>query len=110
MEVQAKLKFVNISPQKCRLIADNIRGDYVSDALNRLNFSKQKSASIVKKVLESAIANAENNNGADIDQLHVKTIFVNTGPTMKRFKTRARGAANRILKRTSHITIELSDE
>ena len=82
----------------------------MSEAIDKLNYSKQKSAVIVKKVLESAIANAENNNGADIDQLWINKIFVNSGPIMKRFKARARGSADRILKRTCHLTINLSDQ
>jgi len=110
MEVKANLKYIRVSPQKCRLTADTIRGKKVSDALDILNYSKQKSSDIVKKVLESAIANAEHNNGADIDELIVKTVFVNVGPTLKRFRARAKGSANRILKRSSHITIGLSDE
>ena len=110
MEVSATLKYINVSPQKCRLVIDLIRGDNVSEAIDKLNYSKQKSAGIVKKVLESAIANAENNNGADIDQLWINKIFVNSGPIMKRFKARARGSADRILKRTCHLTINLSDQ
>mgnify|MGYP002817255317 FL=1 len=110
MEVSATLKYINVSPQKCRLVIDLIRGDNVSEAIDKLNYSKQKSAAIVKKVLESAIANAENNNGADIDQLWINKIFVNSGPIMKRFKARARGSADRILKRTCHLTINLSDQ
>ena len=110
MEVSATLKYINVSPQKCRLVIDLIRGDNVSEAIDKLNYSKQKSAVIVKKVLESAIANAENNNGADIDQLWINKIFVNSGPIMNRFKARARGSADRILKRTCHLTINLSDQ
>ena len=110
MEVSATLKYINVSPQKCRLVIDLIRGDNVSEAIDKLNYSKQKSAVIVKKVLESAIANAENNNGADIDQLWINKIFVNSGPIMKRFKARARRSADRILKRTCHLTINLSDQ
>ena len=110
MEVKANLKYIRVSPQKCRLIVDTIRGKKVSDALDILNYSKQKSSHIVKKVLESAIANAENNKGADIDNLKVNTIFVNVGPTLKRFRARAKGSASRILKRSSHITIGLLEE
>ena len=110
MEVKAHLKYIRVSPQKCRLTVDAIRGKKVSDALDILNYSKQKSSDIVKKVLESAIANAEHNNGADIDQLKIKTVYVNVGPTLKRFRPRAKGSANQILKRSSHITIGLSDE
>ena len=110
MEVKANLKYIRVSPQKCRLTVDAIRGKKVSDALDILNYSKQKSSDIVKKVLESAIANAEHNNGADIDTLKIKTVYVNVGPTLKRFRPRAKGSANQILKRSSHITIGLSDE
>ena len=110
MEVKANLKYIRVSPQKCRLTVDAIRGKKVSDALDILNYSKQKSSDIVKKVLESAIANAEHNNGADIDELKIKTVYVNVGPTLKRFRPRAKGSANQILKRSSHITIGLSDE
>tara|TARA_B100001121_G_scaffold285951_1_gene282088 strand:+ start:195 stop:530 length:336 start_codon:yes stop_codon:yes gene_type:complete len=109
-EVRANLKYVRVSPQKCRLVVDTIRGKKVSDALDILSYSKQKSSQIVKKVLESAIANAENNKGADIDNLKVNTVYVNVGPTLKRFRARAKGSANRILKRSSHITIGLLEE
>ena len=110
MEVKANLKYVRVSPQKCRLIVDTIRGKKVSDALDILNFSKQKSSDIVKKVLESAIANAEHNNGADIDALMVKTVYVNVGPTLKRFRARAKGRAAPILKPYSNLTIILSEK
>jgi large subunit ribosomal protein L22 len=109
MEVSAKLRFSRISPQKCRLVADQVRGESVERALEVLTFSNKKAAVIVKKVLESAIANAEHNEGADIDELKVSTIFVDEGPTMKRIKPRAKGRANRILKRTSHLTVKVSD-
>jgi large subunit ribosomal protein L22 len=109
MEVSAKLRFSRVSPQKCRLVADQVRGESVERALEILTFSKKKSAVIVKKVLESAIANAEHNEGADIDELTVSTIFIDEGPTMKRIKPRAKGRANRILKRTSHVTVKVSD-
>jgi large subunit ribosomal protein L22 len=91
-------------------VADQIRGEPVGKALQILAFSPKKGAAIIKKVLESAIANAEHNEGADVDELSVKTIFVDQGPTMKRIQPRAKGRANRILKRTSHITIKVSDE
>ena len=110
MEVKAILKYIRVSPQKARLTVDTIRGKKVSDALDILNYSKQKSSEIVKKVLESAIANAEHNNGADIDNLKVKEVYVDVGPTLKRFRARAKGSTNQILKRSSHITIGLSDE
>ncbi|MEE8285952.1 MAG: 50S ribosomal protein L22, partial [Gammaproteobacteria bacterium] len=91
MEVSAKLKFVRLSPQKARLVADQIRGLPVERAVELLAFSDKKAAGILKKVLESAIANAEHNEGADIDELHVQTVFVDQGPTQKRFRARARG-------------------
>lgn len=109
MEVSASLRYSRISPQKCRLIADQIRGLSVERALDILTFSKKKAAVIVKKVLESAIANAEHNEGADIDELKVSTIFVDEGSIMKRIQPRAKGRANRIVKRTSHVTVKVSD-
>ena len=105
MEVAAKLKHARISPQKCRLVADQVRGKPVEQALQLLTFSPKKAASIIKKVLESAIANAEHNKGADIDELKVSRIFVDEGPTMRRWKARAKGRVNHILKRTSHVTV-----
>lgn len=109
MQVASKLKYARISPQKCRLVADQIRGLPVDKALQDLTFSTKKASKIVKKVLESAIANAEHNEGADIDDLKVSTIFVDEGPTMKRIQPRAKGRAYRILKRTSHITVMVAD-
>jgi len=109
MEVSSKLRFARISPQKCRLVADQVRGMPVEKALEILEFSPKKSAAIIKKVLNSAIANAEHNEGADIDDLKVSTIFVDQGPTMKRIQARAKGRANRIIKRTSHITLTVGD-
>ncbi|MCY4043736.1 MAG: 50S ribosomal protein L22 [Cellvibrionales bacterium] len=109
MEVAAKLKGAPISAQKARLVADQIRGKNVEDALTLLSFSPKKAAVLVKKVLDSAIANAEHNEGADIDELAVSTIFVDEGLTMKRIKPRAKGRADRILKRTCHITVKVSD-
>jgi large subunit ribosomal protein L22 len=110
MEVAARLKTVRVSPQKARLVADQVRGLAVDRALEILAFSPKKSARIIKKVLESAIANAEHNEGADIDELKVSTIFVDQGPVYKRIQPRAKGRANRILKRTSHITVCVSDQ
>ncbi len=110
MEVAAKLKFARISPQKCRLIADQIRGMPVERALQVLAFSPKKASDIVKKVLESAIANAEHNEGADVDELKVSKVYVDQGPTLKRWRARAKGRANRILKRTSHITVMVGDK
>ncbi|QCI20062.1 MAG: 50S ribosomal protein L22 [Buchnera aphidicola (Brevicoryne brassicae)] len=109
METLAKHRQAKSSAQKVRLIADLIRGKTVPHALNILIYTRKKAAILVKKVLESAIANAEHNNGADIDQLVVKKIFVNEGSTMKRMMPRAKGRADRILKRTSHITVIVSD-
>ncbi len=109
MEVLAKRKYADMSAQKCRLVADQIRGLSVENALNVLNFSPKKAAGLIKKVLESAIANAEHNEGADIDELKVSRVFVDEGPVFKRWRARARGRANRILKRTSHITVAVSD-
>ncbi len=110
MEVSAKLRGVRISPQKARLVCDQIRGLPVERALEVLMFSPKKGARIVKKVLESAIANAEHNEGADIDELRVSTTYVDQGPVYKRIQPRAKGRANRILKRTSHITVGVSDQ
>ena len=109
MEVSAKLKNARLSAQKGRLVADQIRGKSVEQALQVLSFSTKKAAQIMKKVLESAIANAENNEGADIDELKVKTVYVDEGRTLKRIQARAKGRANRILKRSSHITVTVSD-
>lgn len=109
MEAQAKHTFARTSPQKARLVADQIRGLPVEDALNILTYSPKKAGALMKKVLDSAIANAEHNEGADIDELVVSKVFVNEGPTMKRIKTRAKGRADRIFKRSSHITVVVSD-
>jgi len=110
MQVAATLRYARISPQKCRLMADAIRGQSVDDALRTLTFSPKKSARIVKKVLESAVANAEHNHGADIDELKISTIEVNEAPTFRRFRARAKGRGARIIKRNSHITIRVADE
>jgi large subunit ribosomal protein L22 len=109
MEVAAKLKGAQISAQKVRLVADQVRGKGVEDALDLLTYSNKKAAQIVKKVLDSAIANAENNEGADVDELKVSTIFVDEGMTMKRLSPRAKGRADRILKRSCHITVKVAD-
>lgn len=110
MQVSATHKFARISPQKARLVADMIRGKDVETAVNTLEFTNKKAAELMKKVLNSAIANAENNEGADIDELKVTAVFVNEGPTMKRMRARAKGRGTRILKRTSHITVTVGDE
>ena len=109
MEVSAKLKQAHISAQKARLVADQVRGLPVEKALNLLMFSPKKAAGMVRKVLESAIANAEHNEGADIDELKVSAIFVNEARTLKRFRARAKGRGTRILKRNSHITVTVGD-
>jgi len=109
MEVSAKLKNAPLSAQKARLVGDQIRGMPVEKALSLLRFSSKKAAAIIKKVLESAIANAEHNDSADIDELKVSTVYVNEGATMKRFKARAKGRANHILKRTCHITVKVAE-
>src|SRR6056300_581187 len=109
MEVSAKLRGARISAQKARLVADQVRGMPVGDALTLLEFSTKKAAHLVRKLLNSAIANAENNNGADVDELRVSTIFVDEGLTMKRMRPRAKGRGDRILKRTCHITVKVAD-
>ena len=110
MEVRAIANRVTISPQKARLVADQVRGKQVSDALEILNFSTKKGAHLVRKVLESAIANAENNEGADVDELRICEIYVNEAMRLKRIKPRAKGRADRIIKRSSHITVKVTDE
>jgi large subunit ribosomal protein L22 len=110
MQAVAKLRYARLAAQKGRLVADQIRGLPVEQALNILAFSKKKGASLMKKVLDSAIANAENNEGADIDELRVSAVTVDEGPTMKRIRARAKGRAARVLKRTSHITVAVSDK
>jgi len=110
MQAKAKLRYARISAQKGRLVADQIRGLPVERALEVLQFSKKKGAALMKKVLDSAIANAENNEGADVDELKVVAVMVDEGPTMKRIRARAKGRATRILKRTSHITVAVGDE
>lgn len=109
MTTSATLKFSRLSPQKIRLVANQVRGLPVDRALNILAFSNKKGAAIVKKLLESAIANAEHNDGADIDILKIQSICVDQGPAMKRLRARARGRADRILKRTSHVTITVAE-
>lgn len=109
MEVAAILRNVRLSPQKGRLIADMIRGLPVEKALSTLAYTPKKGANLIKKVLNSAIANAEHNEGADIDELKISTIFVDEGPVYKRMQARAKGRGNRILKRTCHITVKVSD-
>ena len=109
MQTQAKLYGVRLPVQKGRLVADMIRGQSVEKALNILSFAPQKGARIIKKVLESAIANAEHNDGADIDALKVKIIHVERGTFIKRFQARAKGRGNRVTKQTCHIFITVGD-
>ena len=109
MESEATLRYARISPQKARLVADQIRGLPVDRALEVLRFSNKKAADLVRGVLESAIANAEHNEGADIDELTVSAVFVNEGPTLKRMRARAKGRGNRVLKRTSHISVAVAE-
>ncbi|MDA8674355.1 50S ribosomal protein L22 [Gammaproteobacteria bacterium] len=109
METRAYLKGTRLSPQKAGLVANAIRGKSVQDAMDFLVFNKQKGSAVVKKLLESAIANAENNNNADVDMLSVKSIIVNQGMRLKRMKPRARGRADRIIKPTCHIEIILAE-
>lgn len=109
MEVTAKHNGARISAQKARLVTNQIRGKQVDEALQILSYSPKKAAHLVKKVLESAIANAEHNNGFDIDELKIAAIFVDEGTTMKRIKPRAKGRADRILKRSCHITVKVAE-
>jgi large subunit ribosomal protein L22 len=109
METTAKLKGARIAAQKSRLVANQIRGLHVEAASDLLRFSNKKAAPLILKLLESAIANAEHNNGLDVDDLFISEIFVNEGQTMKRLRPRAKGRSNQILKRSCHINITLSD-
>jgi large subunit ribosomal protein L22 len=109
MQVVSKLRFAHISPQKCRLVADVVRGKPVGNAINTLKYMPKKGADLVRKVLESAVANAEHNHGADIDELKVSLIHVDEAPRLKRFAARAKGRGTRIVKRNSHITVAVSD-
>ena len=109
MEIAARLKGARLSAQKARLVADQIRGKDVEVALDILSYSPKKGADIIKKLLNSAIANAEHNDGADVDELKVSSIFVDEGMTMKRLRPRAKGRADRILKRSCHITVKVAD-
>ncbi len=109
MQAEARVKHTRISAQKARLVADQIRGLQVEQAMNLLVFSPKKGAGIIKKVLESAIANAEHNEGADVDELKVARVQVNEGPVMKRIRARAKGRAGRIFKRTSHISVTVAE-
>jgi large subunit ribosomal protein L22 len=110
MQVKAKLSNARISPQKCRLVADMVRGKPVGQALNILKFSPKKGAELIYKVLSSAIANAEHNAGADIDDLSLSAIDIGEAPVLKRFHARAKGRGNRITKRNSHIMVTVADK
>jgi large subunit ribosomal protein L22 len=110
METSAVAKFVRISPRKIRLIMDQVRGKKVDEALSMLSFAPQKGAPILKKLINSAIANAEQNSGVDVDALFVKRVYADEGPTLKRFRPRAQGRATRIRKRSSHLTVVLDEE
>ena len=110
MEAKARSRFIRISPQKARLVADTIRGKNVDQAITTLRFMPKKGARILRKVLESAVANAGQNEAIDVDTLYVKTIFIDGGPMLKRIRPRAMGRASRILKRTSHITVVLDEQ
>ena len=110
MQISATLRYARISPQKCRLVVDAVRGQPVANALQILSLMQKKGAGIVKKVLESAVANAEHNHGADIDELKVSQVFVDEGATFPVYPPRAKGRSSRIIKRNSHITVEVADE
>ena len=109
MEVSASAKRLSTAAPTVRLVADQIRGKPVADALDLLSFSNKKASVLMRKALESVVANAENNEGADIDELKVSEVYVNEGMTMKRIRPRAKGRADRIFKRSSHITVTVSD-
>lgn len=105
METRAATKFIRVSPRKIRLVMDQVRGRKVEEALNILSFAPQKGARILKKLINSAVANAEQNSDVDVDSLYIKRLYADEGPTMKRWRPRAQGRATRINKRTSHLTI-----
>jgi large subunit ribosomal protein L22 len=109
MKSKAIAKHVRISPRKARLVIDQVRGKRVEDALNMLQFSPKKGADIIKKLIDSAVANAEQNSKVDVDNLYILRAFADEGPTLKRFRPRAMGRATRIRKRTSHLTIVLDE-
>lgn len=109
MEVKAIARYVRVSPRKVRLVMDQVRGKRVEDALNILAFAPQKGAFLLKKVVQSAVANAEQNTNMDVDELVIKRVYADEGPTLKRFRPRAQGRATRIRKRTSHVTVILDE-
>ena len=110
MEARATSKFLRLGPNKARLVVDTIRGRRVGDAFNMLKFMPQAAARVVEKVLKSAVANAEDRQVGDVDELIISKVWVDQGPTLKRFRPRAQGRANRILKRTSHVTVVVAPE
>jgi large subunit ribosomal protein L22 len=110
MEVKAVARFVRLSPRKARLIMDQIRGKQVEEAINLLSFAPQKSAFMIKKLVNSAVSNAEQNTELDVDKLYIKRVFADQGPSLKRFRARALGRASRIRKRTSHLTVVLEEK
>jgi len=110
MEIRAKARFVRISPQKIRLIMGQVRGKKVEEALNLLSFAPQRGAGILKKLLDSAVANAQQNADMDVDALYIATVYADEGPTLKRWRPRAQGRATRIRKRTSHLTVILGEK
>jgi large subunit ribosomal protein L22 len=110
METRAVAKFVRISPRKIRLVMDQVRGKQVGEALNMLSFAPQRGARILKKLVNSAIANAEQNTGVDVDSLYIMRAYADEGPTLKRWRPRAQGRATSIRKRTSHLTVVLNEK
>lgn len=110
METKAVARYIRISPQKARLVADVVRGQAAEKAINTLRFMPKKGARILRKIIESAVANASQNEAVDVDTLYIKAVTVDGGPTLKRLRPRAMGRANRILKRTSHITVVLEEQ
>jgi large subunit ribosomal protein L22 len=110
METRAVAKFVRVPPRKIRLVMDAVRGKRVEDALNMLSFAPQKGARLLRKLINSAVANAEQNSSVDVDSLYVKRVYADEGPTLKRFQPRALGRATRIRKRTSHLTVILAEK
>jgi large subunit ribosomal protein L22 len=109
METKAAARFIRISPRKIRLVMDQVRGKKVGEAINQLTFAPQKGAHILKKLLSSAVANAEQDTNVDVDALYIKRIYANEGPTLKRWRPRAQGRATRIRKRTSHLAVFLDE-
>ncbi|HIJ58355.1 MAG: 50S ribosomal protein L22 [Deltaproteobacteria bacterium] len=110
MEIRAKARFMRISPQKIRLIMGQVRGKKVEEALNLLSFAPQRGARILKKLLDSAVANAQQNADMDVDSLYISKVYADEGPTLKRWRPRAQGRATRIRKRTSHLTVILDEK